>query len=558
MEIKTDSLKCPKCANLFDSLKHLPRSLGIPCKHIICDFCVKEILKKMKTDTFSFKCPSNDCFKQIRPQSRYMSKCFTEDFLTSELVRKKMTLKNLSSEKEVKDNFEKKRQEAKERQLDLKFETIALELDCLKNPDQYKNVQKDSFKIQTIIETEKKNELNFYENFIEIEDELKVNTDQYWIDKTNRDREWVENRNKAFGLKLLHQVMMGPFQGERRMTNLEKRQGFVDENKTLEKGTINQNPEKFPAKLNNFKAIVLKELSPENKEMISFNQLCTNDEQLTMRRMTGDFIPKSNGNKSVKMRYSIFPEFKQQKNINNEKKNLELINYSLLNLKNPEQLFSATLTKYCFKNVQDLLNRIEKNPNEYLIDHFPKYFERRESNTRIISIENWIFSRKIIPSFFNNCIRFSRSSRSKGTSLHTVMDTRPILKETLIKVTLLKYDSSVSSHFGFCDKKEALSLQENKMRFNPEEPHCYVTDEYSKFKVSESEFSALSWKKDKESCFASGDEIYIHVIPDKSIVFYLKRQNVSIKYKEFQKFCDIRFYMTIVMRTNVFEYKWLL
>ena len=192
------------------------------------------------------------------------------------------------------------------------------------------------------------------------------------------------------------------------------------------------------------------------------------------------------------------------------------------------------------------------------IDHFPRSFERHESNMRTITVENWLFSRKIIPSFFYNCIHFSRSSTSKGTSLHTVMDTSPILKESLLKITLLKYDASESSHFGFCDKSEALSLQDNKMRFNPERPHCYITDGYSKFKISDNEFSALSWKSSRGSCFQSGDEIFIHVIPHKSIVFFLRRQNVSVKYKDFDKFCDIRFFMTVVMRTNVFEYRQLI
>ena len=224
----------------------------------------------------------------------------------------------------------------------------------------------------------------------------------------------------------------------------------------------------------------------------------------------------------------------------------------------PNCPFSATIISGCPNKIFSLINETENGPNKSPIDHFPKSFERKQSNLRNISIEKWFFSRKIVPDFYYNCISFSRSSTSKGISLHTVMNTEPFLKETLLKIKLVKYDSSESSHFGLCDKGEFSSLQDNKMRFNPDQPHCYVTDGYSKFKISDQEFSALSWKNSEGFGFQSGDEIYIHILPEKSITFFLKRHNISIRYKGFHQYCDIRFFMTLVIRSNVFEYQQLI
>ena len=588
MEKKLESFECQKCGNLYDTNKHLPRNLGIPCKHIICDFCVKEIFKKMKTDTFTFSCPSQGCFRQIRPESRYMSKCFDEDTLTSELVKKSKNEKKIDAEKES---------DEKERDQKVDDETN-------KNGKTRNEIKKDmeikedtgKLKIKTEVESQavllnKLNEKTEGTEQIENKTQIKISN--------NIITGKIKDENKSIIISIIEsEVLLTKKETENKLLKFDDTENLKENTKVeklKEKKKFNttkitesfekyhENQDKVSQSNNESlqKEILLNDetlnIMEENKilidqklldtttpfqdselELIPMNQLNTGEELLLTNRMTSEFTIKSRRSTGLKLKDPIDAKLNQESSYPNLLTGLPKTaqETNLPQIQNiPERLFSATLVQTTFKNVRKLLEETELSEPSFWIDHFPKSFETHESNIRTITVEKWLFSRKIIPSFFYNCIQFSRSSTSKSTSLHTVMDVTPITAETFIKLTLLKYDASESSHFGFCDKNEALALQENKMRFNPEQPHCYITDGYSKFKISENEFSALSWKSSKGSCFQSGDEIYIHVIPKKSIIFYLKRQNVSIKYKDFDKFCDIRFFMTIVMRTNVFEYK---
>lgn len=711
MDKKNDLLECPRCKSLFDENKYLPRNLGVPCKHIICDFCVKDILKKMRSDTFHFLCPITGCFKQIKPESRYMSKCFSEDIFTMDLIKKAkqelLTLRisdpielnpnellhlnksendqlvkipvllNQNQESlnknEVEVKIEVQNQNLMQKDKNI-IENESLEKKNEENEDLNKFVKKD-VKIDEMETNSKESDSKvlkkvFDENDIQNTEiltkndkttiEIKVETQNHEKVVKNDDFELLrnkkleicnnENEKKELNIKADENVIEIEHNEEinnrkdTKLTRLDidnyglQNSTFSEVEKTnenkesisqkmIEKETCDKKSDKNTT-IPQFEKENIEELTNEklkqelkteqDKNLIHFpeislrkSQLETSDEfliglrikqdEISMLSRTSDIQKVDNSSEKMIKKLSFEKNrlsdliktenvekeipilsndqievkidqenaktdtFIENNNTNEKRasnlssKNLFLNPEKTTNIKSSiEQLFSASLVQSCYKNIALLIEKTEKQESPYKINHFPKSFEKIESHLRTITIENWFFSRKIVPSFFNNCIQFTRSSTSKGISLHTVMSTSPILKESLFKISLIKYDPSESSHFGFCDKEESLLLQENKMRFNPGRSHCYVTDCYSKFKISANEFSALSWKSSNDSSFQAGDEIYIYVIPAKTIVFYLKRQNISVKYKYFDQYCDIRFFMTIVMRTNVFEYRQLI
>lgn len=682
----TISLECLRCKNLYDESKYLPRNLGPPCKHVVCDSCVKEILKKMSPSTFTFQCPIQGCYRQIRPESRYISKCFVEDALTLDSMRKPKTSKPSNPElpnEEIKslqiktdvvtnrssspsENQSKsqpedkpervpegtpkflppdsrqskspekiaKFEDSKEREvqndktseakvfsvkidqpegeivksltnekIDVATEESFQKQSTGQTPESTEVIQpkEDGAKSQPtkpdIDETDQKSE----------DDQKKQSVHQTSIQQTENDTKNHQNLEISENVTAVGKLVSKTFvesndpspvtnvnaaeqnlqkfvlgadtaeavkpETEADLQNLTSKDSkdIGPSSKPKAEDTIadtNQHQEPNPKieqlqaeiSFQNEKNCALKDrdsknLSNENQFQI-MSQLVQEGEHEMRQRMTSDIgrVTRKYSTASQKLstdeNQEVLPESKFSP------RTTEILkNFNLNASGSVDEVFSATLVQSCNKKVRKSIFDSQAQFNAKNIDHFPKTLDKHESNLRTITIENWLFSRKIVPHFFYNCVQFTRQSTSKGTSLHTVMNTEPILQETLFKITLLKYDSTEGSHFGFCDKSEALSLQENKMRFNPEQPHCYITDGYSKFKVSDTEFSALSWKTSSGSAFQSGDEIYIHVIPRKSVIFFLKRQNISVKYKGFEKFCDIRFFMTIVMRSNEFRFQ---
>lgn len=684
----TISLECPRCKNPYDESKFLPRNLGPPCKHVVCDSCVKEILKKMSPSTFTFQCPIQGCYRQIRPESRYISKCFVEDVLTLDSMRKPKTSKPSNPELpndeikslqvktdlpknnsiEVVDTQTKGQTEDKPAQTTQEG-TISLAKKSEQStiPDKIANLSDTNDKIVQTASTATQNEKTVQAK--DSSNQLEHPTDDITKEPAKQivsvsSEETSQKQSKSEAVEKIDEpknVQTVNFDKDNQMTQPNKDEGEIQkeqikEGKQEENIKNHQNDPIYPnsvagqnlisntfvesnnsspveiipihqQKLDKFAVespekgeesqlktgelldnlISKDEKDPALNPKVQTEEMNTEDNnfkkpKLSVEQLQAEIIFQNELKCAIKEANSKTPskesqlpsaklivqdgedEMRQrmtsdigrttrkysttsQRALNDEKqealpestfspRTTEILNKFNLNASGSiDEVFSATLVQTCNKKVQKSIFDSQAQFNPKNIDHFPKSLDRHESNLRTITIESWLFSRKIVPHFFYNCVQFTRQSSSKGTSLHTVMNTDPILQETLFKITLLKYDSTEGSHFGFCDKNEALSLQENKMRFNPEQPHCYITDGYSKFKVSDTEFSALSWKTTNNSAFQSGDEIYIHVIPKKSVIFFLKRQNISVKYKGFDKFCDIRFFMTIVMRSNEFRFQ---
>lgn len=547
MDKRQENLDCPTCRTPYDLSKYLPRNLGGSCKHAACDNCIKEALKKMKSNDINIGCLFPKCLQKIIPPSKYMSNKFPEDVFTIELLKKQTSdaqnlANNPSSEHQNTDPANIIKPETSSTKIEpqnsktIKTESSSTKIDAQKSgtiqskPSDVKieGIKNEETQKPSNSQVQNSNNAQVSKNDAPSNNPTKMN------DATNRNHEVIlptsdshtEDDSKAYEENMRQQIM------NQRSSNWMTYQ-------TLD-----------PMEL---KRDITKSLLEGNEEL-QLKERMSIDSKAMVSRRTSKLIPR----KYDEDFNSILTPTKIDGFEKDDSLHKSSAEQRPTEIKSPEGLFSASLIQHCHKRVKVYLNDPSLSLKSNAINHFPKSFDRKESNMRNIMIENWFFSRKIIPNFFTNCIQFSRSSTSKGTSLHTVMDTAPILKETLIKITLLKYDASESSHFGFCDKSEEISLQENKMRFNPDQPHCYITDGYSKFKISENEFSALSWKSSQGPNFQTGDEIYIHVIPKRSIIFYLKRQNISIKYSHFDTFCDIRFFMTIVVRTNVFEYQQLI
>jgi hypothetical protein len=538
---------------------------------VICDGCVKDILKKMNPSTFTFQCPKTGCFRQDRPESRYISKCFIEDALTLE---------------KMKVSKEGRKAQSPERPVDLEeTQKNTLQLDSTetpKEPQGHVSIPKLDLVLKEPIPPQAEELSQTVPEIVG----LPMPTDQpTTIPQERKDSGESKKEKDTFDLTHNQPTNVKTEDEERALSNTKPSEPInlaPVPSEILADGQTVHTPQETVRNstlkvLNDWKPVdlpieELPQYSPpcvltnEESGSLGKNMLNTGEEVNLNRRMTTDNLNMSRRTSALTGRLisDSLPLHRSQSRSNRtdlessfESAGLQQRHDELSSLAG-EDVFSASVIQACDKRITRSILESRESFRKSEINHFPKTFERHEVNLRTITIEQWLFSRKIVPHFYSNCVQFSRSSTSKGTSLHTVMTTTPIDKETLIKVTLLKYDATESSHFGFCDKSESLSLQENKMRFNPEAPHCYITDGYSKFKVSDNEFSALSWKSSIGSTFRSGDEIYIHVAPQRSIVFYLKRQNISVRYKGFHKFCDIRFFMTIVMRGNVFQYQQLI
>lgn len=176
---------------------------------------------------------------------------------------------------------------------------------------------------------------------------------------------------------------------------------------------------------------------------------------------------------------------------------------------------------------------------------------------RFVVIENWILSRKITPVFEGNKVYFTRKSNSKSQTLHCLVNMNKISQESLFRLRLVHYDNSCCSHFGFCDVKEIECIKNNKMRFSSKHARCYITNGYAPCILESQQYLGVKWCEEDKN-FQEGDVIYIHVVPQRVIHFYLQRQNLTISFEKFDGHCDPRFFMTFVNKTNEYEFEQLL
>lgn len=176
---------------------------------------------------------------------------------------------------------------------------------------------------------------------------------------------------------------------------------------------------------------------------------------------------------------------------------------------------------------------------------------------RFIVIENWVLSRKITMNFEGNKIFFSRKSKSVSQTLHCLVNMNKISQESLFRIRLVNYDNSCCSHFGFCDVKEVECIKNNKMRFSSKHARCYITNGYAPCILESQQYFGVKWCEEDRN-FQKGDVIYIHVMPQKVIQFYLQRQNMTISFERFDDHCDLRLFMTFVMKSNEYEFEQLL
>lgn len=230
-------------------------------------------------------------------------------------------------------------------------------------------------------------------------------------------------------------------------------------------------------------------------------------------------------------------------------------------LRNPLNLdpISAKITQGCPDRLKLTIDQ-----GEALSLKAAESFETDPSKTqpllkgdRFVVIENWILSRKIELRTEGNRVYFNRKSGSTSQTLHCLVNMQKIAQESLFRIRLINYDNSCCSHFGFCDIKEIECIKNNKMRFSSKHARCYITNGYAPCILESQQFLGVKWIEEDKN-FQQGDVIYIHVVPQRAIHFFLQRQNITITFEKFDGHCDLRLFMTFVNKSNEYEFEQLL